>query len=73
MMGWAMELYEKGLLPEDLVGDLDLTWGNAQAMIEAVHGKTRERWFSAVPWSPSPFTTATRGDAARWGTFRRNA
>ncbi|MDF1552677.1 MAG: aldehyde ferredoxin oxidoreductase family protein [Deferrisomatales bacterium] len=34
MIGWAMELYEKGLLPKELVGDLDLTWGNDEAVIQ---------------------------------------
>jgi aldehyde:ferredoxin oxidoreductase len=34
MIGWAMELYEKGLLPKELVGDLDLTWGNDDAVIQ---------------------------------------
>jgi aldehyde:ferredoxin oxidoreductase len=37
MMGWAMELYEKGILtPKDTDG-LDLTWGNDAAVIELVH------------------------------------
>ena len=36
-----MEAYEKGLITTEETGGLDLTWGNAQAMIEAVHAIAR--------------------------------
>jgi aldehyde:ferredoxin oxidoreductase len=36
VIAFAMESYEKGLLPAGQTGGLDLTWGNAAAMIELV-------------------------------------
>jgi aldehyde:ferredoxin oxidoreductase len=38
-----MEAYEKGLIPREHAGGLDLTWGNAGAMIEAVHAIARRQ------------------------------
>jgi aldehyde:ferredoxin oxidoreductase len=32
VIAFAMDLFEKKLLPENLVGDLDLSWGNADTM-----------------------------------------
>ncbi len=32
-VGWAMECYEKGIFTKDHTDGLDLTWGNADAMI----------------------------------------
>jgi aldehyde:ferredoxin oxidoreductase len=37
-IAFAMEAYEKGLIGRAETGGLDLTWGDADAMIEAVHG-----------------------------------
>ncbi len=37
-IAFAMEAYEKGLIGKGETGGLDLTWGNAGAMVEAVHG-----------------------------------
>lgn len=36
MISWAMELYEKGLLPKELVGDLNLEWGNMEGVLRLV-------------------------------------
>lgn len=36
VISWAMEAWERGLLPRELVGDLDLSWGNADTMVELV-------------------------------------
>ncbi len=36
MISWAMELYEKGLIPDELRGDLDLRWGNMDAVLQLV-------------------------------------
>lgn len=36
-LAFAMEAYEKGLITQTDTGGLDLTWGNATAMIAAVH------------------------------------
>lgn len=33
-VGWAMECYEKGIFTQEDTGGLDLTWGNAEAMLE---------------------------------------
>jgi aldehyde:ferredoxin oxidoreductase len=35
-VAWAMEAYEKGLLTEEQADGLDLSFGNAEAMVEAV-------------------------------------
>jgi aldehyde:ferredoxin oxidoreductase len=37
VIAFAMEAYEKGLLTSQQTGGLDLTWGNASAMIDLVH------------------------------------
>jgi aldehyde:ferredoxin oxidoreductase len=36
VLAWAMESYEKGVLTKDDTYGLDLTWGNAEAMVEMV-------------------------------------
>jgi aldehyde:ferredoxin oxidoreductase len=36
-IGWAMELYEKGILSKEETGGLELTWGNPEAVIELIH------------------------------------
>ena len=36
-ISWAMECYEYGLLPQDVVGDLDLSWGNHETIVELIH------------------------------------
>ena len=36
MISWAMELYEKGLLPEELAGGLNLEWGNMDGVLQLV-------------------------------------
>lgn len=41
VLAFAMEAYEKGLISKEETGGLDLTWGNAEAMIEAIHGIAR--------------------------------
>ena len=40
-IAFAMEAYEKGLINRDETGGLDLTWGNAEAMIQAIHAIAR--------------------------------
>ena len=43
VIAFAMDLFEKKILPENLVGDLDLSWGNADTMekliFQMVEGK----------------------------------
>lgn len=36
VIAWAMESYEKGVITKDDTYGLDLTWGNAEAMVEMV-------------------------------------
>jgi aldehyde:ferredoxin oxidoreductase len=36
-IAFAMEAYEKGLISREQAGGLELTWGNAEAMIDAIH------------------------------------
>jgi aldehyde:ferredoxin oxidoreductase len=36
-IAFAMEAYERGVISPEETGGLDLTWGNAEAMIEAIH------------------------------------
>ncbi len=36
MIAFAMECVEKGIIPEDDLGDLDLTWGNSEALPKMV-------------------------------------
>jgi aldehyde:ferredoxin oxidoreductase len=40
-IAFAMEAYEKGLISKEEAGGLDLTWGNAEAMIGAIHAIAR--------------------------------
>jgi aldehyde:ferredoxin oxidoreductase len=41
VIAFAMEAYEKGLLTPKDTGELDLTWGNAGAMIQTIHAIAR--------------------------------
>ena len=41
VLAFAMEAYEKGLISREQTADLDLTWGNADAMIGAIHAIAR--------------------------------
>jgi aldehyde:ferredoxin oxidoreductase len=40
-IAFAMEAYEKGLISKAETGGLDLVWGNAEAMIDAIHSIAR--------------------------------
>jgi aldehyde:ferredoxin oxidoreductase len=37
VIAFAMECYEHGVLTKEMTGGLELTWGNAEAVIELVH------------------------------------
>ncbi len=41
VIAFAMEAYEKGLLSQEEMGGIDLTWGNAEAMIATIHAIAR--------------------------------
>ncbi len=47
-IGWAMELYEKGLLRKEETGGLELTWGNPEAVLELIHQIAERRGFGAL-------------------------
>ena len=36
VIAWAMECYEKGVITKDDAGDVDLTWGNADAVLTMI-------------------------------------
>jgi aldehyde:ferredoxin oxidoreductase len=40
-IAFAMEAYEKGLISKEQAGGLELTWGNAEAMLHAIHAIAR--------------------------------
>jgi aldehyde:ferredoxin oxidoreductase len=42
-IAFAMEAYEKGLITRAETGGLDLTWGSAAAMVEAIHAIAHRR------------------------------
>jgi aldehyde:ferredoxin oxidoreductase len=48
VIAFAMEVYEKGLLSAEQTGGLDLTWGNAEAMIELVHAIAQRQGLGAL-------------------------
>lgn len=41
VLAFAMEAYERGLISPKETGGLELTWGNAEAMIQAIHAIAR--------------------------------
>ena len=60
-LAFAMEAYEKGLLSREEAGGLDLTWGNAPAMIEAVGQIARREGIGEI------LADGVRAAAARLG------
>jgi aldehyde:ferredoxin oxidoreductase len=48
MISWAMELYEHGLLPKDLIGELHLEWGNMDAVLQLVEDIAHRRGLGDV-------------------------
>jgi len=59
MMGWAMELYEKGILTAKDTDGLDLTWGNDEAVIELVHKIARREGIGDI-LADGPLAAAKR-------------
>jgi aldehyde:ferredoxin oxidoreductase len=47
-MAFAMECYEEGILNSEITGGLELNWGNAGAMLEALHQMARGEGFGTV-------------------------
>ncbi len=67
MIGWAMELYEKGILTSKDTDGLDLTWGNDEAVIELVHKIANREGIGDI-LADSPLEAARRigKDAAKY-------
>jgi len=61
VLAFAMEAYERGLISQEETGGLDLTWGNAEAMIEAIHALARREGIGAL------LAGGVRAAAARLG------
>lgn len=47
-IAWAIECFENGLLTRDETGGLELTWGNAQAIVDATQAIADGTGFGAV-------------------------
>jgi aldehyde:ferredoxin oxidoreductase len=60
-IAFAMEAYERGLINRDETGGLDLTWGNAEAMIQAIHAIARREGIGQL------LSDGVRAAAARLG------
>jgi len=45
VIGFAMECYERGLLTKENTDGIDLTWGNAEAVIECIEKLTKREGF----------------------------
>jgi len=58
MIAWAMELYEKGLIPEEY-SDLDLSWGNMDTVLQLVEDIAYRRGFGDV-LADGPFKAIAR-------------
>ena len=47
-IGWAMELFQRGIIDRGRTGGLDLSWGNAEAVEAALFAMARRDGFGAV-------------------------
>lgn len=47
-IAFAMECYEYGILTKENTGGLELTWGNAQAALELIHGMAAGEGFGMI-------------------------
>ncbi|MFH1180609.1 MAG: aldehyde ferredoxin oxidoreductase family protein, partial [Candidatus Bathyarchaeota archaeon] len=47
-IGWAMELYENGLLSKEETGGLELNWGNPEAVITLIHQIANREGFGDI-------------------------
>ncbi len=48
VIGFAMECYEKGLITKEDTGGIELTWGNADALVEITEKIGRREGFGAI-------------------------
>lgn len=47
-IGWAMELYEKGILTKEETGGLELNWGNPEAVFTLIHQIANREGFGDI-------------------------
>jgi aldehyde:ferredoxin oxidoreductase len=47
-IGWAMEIFEKGILNKEETGGLELTWGNKEAVIKLIHQIAERNGFGDI-------------------------
>lgn len=47
-LGWVYELYEKGLIDEEMTGGLTLDWGNGEAAVDLIHQMGRREGFGGL-------------------------
>jgi aldehyde:ferredoxin oxidoreductase len=47
-IGWAMELYERGMLTKEETGGLELNWGNRDAVITLIHQIANREGFGDI-------------------------
>ena len=47
-IGWAMELYENGLLSKEETGGLELNWGNPEAVLTLIHQIANREGFGDI-------------------------
>lgn len=47
-IGWAMELYEKGVLTEEDTGGIEYTWGNPEAVLTTIYQIANEEGFGSI-------------------------
>ena len=48
VIAFAMECYEHGIITKEMTGGIDLTWGNADAVVEMVHRIGRREGIGAL-------------------------
>ncbi|MDY6911549.1 MAG: aldehyde ferredoxin oxidoreductase family protein, partial [Chloroflexota bacterium] len=48
IIGWAMELYQRGIIDEKLTDGLDLTWGNKKVLLEMIDRIAHRKGFGDI-------------------------
>jgi len=67
VIGFAMECYERGVITKKDTGGIDLTWGNAEAILTMVEKIARRQGFGAVLADGSKFAAERIGKGSeKW-------
>jgi len=64
-IGWAMELYQRGVITKEQTGGLDLTWGNMEVIEKLLHMTAKRQGFGDV--------IADCGRAVEYGKYPEEA